>query len=195
MKNILEIISKSKIRQKIILLFNYNPGREFYIGEVAKIVKTSSGTAQRELEKLASVGFLKKQKKANLTYFKINEQNSLLNDIKNIIAKTIGLEYVLTKELSALKQINFAFLFGSYVKGDFQFDSDIDLYVVGDIDENELYKAVKKAETRIMRAVNYHMSSMEEFKENIKRSFFYKEILQNNLLLIGDKHEFRKFIK
>jgi len=191
----LNFITKSKIRQKILLLFLYHPERAYYINETAKIIKTSSGTAQRELEKLADSGFLKKEKNANLTYFRINPENPLLDDIKSITEKTIGLEQLLKDELGKLEQVKFAFLFGSYIKGDFKPDSDIDLYAIGDIDENEFYKTIKTVEAKIMREVNYHLSSLEEFRKNLEKSFFHKEILKNYQLLIGNENEFRKFIK
>lgn len=191
----LNFITKSKIRQKLLLLFLYHPERAYYIGEAAKIAETSSGTAQRELEKLAVSGFLKKEKKANLAYFRINTENPLLDDVKSIVAKTIGLEQVLKDELMKVRQIKFAFLFGSYVKGDFKPDSDIDLYAIGDIDENEFYKTIKKVEVKITREINYHLSSLEEFRKNLEKSFFHKEILKKYQLLIGDENEFRKFIK
>ena len=105
----LNFITKSKIKQKILLLFLYHPKKAYYISEVAKIAKTSSGTAQRELEKLANSGFLRKEKKANLAYFIINKENPLLDDVKSIVAKTIGLEQLLKDELTKLKQIKFAF--------------------------------------------------------------------------------------
>ncbi|HLA26173.1 MAG TPA: nucleotidyltransferase domain-containing protein [Patescibacteria group bacterium] len=191
----LNFITKSKIRQKILLLFLYHPERAYYINETAKIIKTSSGTAQRELEKLADSGFLKKEKNANLTYFRINPENPLLDDIKSITEKTIGLEQLLKDELGKLEQVKFAFLFGSYIKGDFKPDSDIDLYAIGDINENEFYKTIKTVEAKIMREVNYHLSSLEEFRKNLEKSFFHREILKNYQLLIGNENEFRKFIK
>jgi len=191
----LNFITKSKIRQKILLLFLYHPERAYYINETAKIIKTSSGTAQRELEKLADSGFLKKEKNANLTYFRINPENPLLDDIKSITEKTIGLEQLLKDELGKIEQVKFAFLFGSYIKGDFKPDSDIDLYAIGDINENEFYKTIKTVEVKIMREVNYHLSSLEEFRKNLEKSFFHKEILKNYQLLIGNENEFRKFIK
>jgi predicted nucleotidyltransferase len=191
----LDIITKSKIRQKILLMFVYNPSKEYYINEVAQLVKTSSGTAQRELEKLVLSGILRKEKKANLAYFKINSENPLYGDIKNIIEKTIGIENILKQELGSDKQIKFAFLFGSFVKGGFKQNSDLDLYIIGDIKEKKLYRAVEKAEKRIARDINYHISGEDEFKKNLKESFFHKEILKNYLLLIGEEDEFRKFIK
>ena len=191
----LNIITKSKIRQRLILLFSYNPEKEYYINEAARLAKTSAGTAQRELEKLAASGFLKKEKKANLAFFKADKENPLFYDIRNLVDKTIGIEYLLKQILAPQKRIKFAFLFGSYVKGGFNVNSDIDLFIIGKVQEKEIYRRLKTVEEKILKEINYHFSSAAEFKKNLKRSFFHKEILGHHLLLIGDKNEFGKFIK
>lgn len=190
----LNLITKSKIRQKILLLLVYNPGKEYYINELAKLIGISAGTAKRELEKLLASGLLIKTRRANSVYYGLNKENQLLPDIKNIIDKTIGIDYILKKEFDKISDIEFAFLFGSYVKGDFKAGSDIDLYVIGDISEKKLYDKIKTAENKIGREINYHLATTEEFKKNIKKSFFYQEILKNYLLVIGDEQKFRKFI-
>jgi len=189
----LNLITKSKIRKKIILLFVYNPDKEYYINEVAKIIGTSSGTTQRELEKLVFSGLLQKEKKANIAYFRIDKSNPILADLKKLIGKTIGLEYILKQELEKFSNIKFSFLFGSYVNGDFKNDSDIDLYVIGEINENDLYSVVKETEKIIKRNINYHFSSLAEFVQNLEKSYFHKEIIKNSLLLTGNQDEFRKF--
>ncbi len=191
----LDFITKSKIRRGLLLLFLYNPQREYYINQAAKLINTSSGTAQRELEKLAASGILRKEKRANLAFFKANEKNPLYHDVKSIIAKTIGIEYLLKKGLDENDKIKFAFLFGSYVKGDLKPDSDIDLFVIGAIKDSELHQLVTKVEEKIKREINYHFAGPEDFKKNLAKSFFHKEILSNYLLLVGDKNEFGKFIK
>jgi len=191
----LNLITKSEIRKKIILLFVYNPKDSFYINQIARLVETSAGNVQRELKKLEESGLLSKEKKGNSTYFKINANSPLFNDFKNIVDKTIGLKNILEETLKKTQGIDFAFLFGSYVKGDFGPDSDIDLYVIGDIREKELYQLLKKAEEKIYREINYHLSSRKEFQEKMKESFFHKEILKDFVLIIGNQNEFRKFIR
>lgn len=190
----LNLITKSKIRQKIILLFIYNPDKEYYINEIARLIGTSAGNVQRELKKLSESGFLTKNSKGNAVYFKIDRSNPLLPDIKSIVDKTIGLSHILEKELQKTGGINFAFLFGSYVKGDFNRDSDIDLYVIGGINDRELYRKIRKAEDKINREINYHLATQEEFKRNLKKYFFYKEIVAKHVLIIGNENEFREFI-
>lgn len=190
----MDLLGKSKIRQRIILLFAYNPNQAYYINEAARLVKTSAGTAQRELQRLAKDGFLKKERKSNLVYFKINIANPLLAEIRHIIDQTIGLRGILEKELKKERNIDFAFLFGSYAKGELKPDSDIDLYVIGGISEQELYKRIRKVEEKIHREINYHIAEPREFKKNLKKSFFHKEILTKYILIIGDESKFRKFI-
>ncbi len=191
----LNLITKSAIRKRIILLLIYNPEDSFYINQIARLVKTSPGNVQRELKKLEANGLLLKEKKGNSLYFKINTTNPIFNDFKNIVDKTIGVKIILEATLKQAKGIDFAFLFGSYVKGDFTSDSDIDLYIVGQINEKEAHRLIKKVEGKIYREINYHLATREEFQEKIKESFFHKEILKNFLLIIGDENEFRKFIK
>jgi len=191
----LNLITKSEIRKKIILLFIYNPGKSYYINEIARLIKTSAGNVQRELKKLEENGLLLKEKKGNLVYFEINIVNPLFKDFKNIVDKTIGLKNILEDILKKAKGIDFAFLFGSYAKDDFGPDSDIDLYVIGGISEKELYQLVKKAEEKIYREINFHLSSQKEFQDRMEKSFFHKEILKNFILIIGDQNEFKKFIR
>lgn len=192
----LDIITKSKIRQRIIILFIYNPNQSYYINEVARLVKTSAGNAQRELEKLIKDGFLVKIKKDKKhVYYILNKANPILPELKKIVDKTIGIEYLLQQEFKNNKNINFAFLFGSYVKDDFNFDSDIDLFVIGDIEDKELYDKVRKVEDKINRQIDYHLSTLKEFKENLSKNFFYKDIVKKCDLIIGNKDEFKRIIK
>lgn len=188
------LITKSKIRQKIILLLVYNPKKSYYLNEIARFVKVSSGTTQREIRRLEEAGLLIKEKRGNSVYFKINTTNPLFNDFKNIVDKTIGIENILKQMFQRVKNIDFVFLFGSYVKKDFNSDSDIDLYVIGNIEEKELHQFIKKAEEKTYREINYHFSVREDFQKKIKESFFHKEILKNFTLIIGNENEFRKFI-
>lgn len=65
----IDLLTNSKIRQRIILLFVYNQNKEFYLSEIAKIVRTSPGTAQRELNRLLRNDFIVFKKRANLNIY------------------------------------------------------------------------------------------------------------------------------
>jgi len=179
----------------MILLFIYNQNKEFYLSEIAKMVRTSVGTAQRELNRLLHNDLILFKKKANLNIYALNKHYSLLKEVESIVKKTVGIEIELKKELSGINKISFAFLFGSYVRGGFKSDSDIDLFVIGEVDEDKVFRAVQKVEEFIGREINYHITSKRDFFEKKEKNYFYKEIVGNFILLIGDEHEFRRLIK
>lgn len=191
----LELISKSKIRQRIILLFINNQEQEYYINEIARLVRTSSGTAQRELNKLLKNSLLVHERKGNLVLFKLNKSNPLLKEIETIVNKTIGIEGFLGEELKKIKEIEYAFIFGSYAKGDFNAKSDLDLYIIGNVENEKFHKIIDKSEKLLQREINPHISILKEFKLKMNKSFFIKEILEKYILLVGDKDEFREIIE
>ncbi len=185
----LEILGKSKIRKKIILLFVYNQGKEFYLSEIARRVKTSAGTAQRELNKLLAQDFIIFRKRGNLNIYRLNESFALLNEIESIVRKTFGIEVELGNELRTLKGVKFAFLFGSYAKGGFKSDSDIDLFIIGAPKEDDVFKAIRKVEDLAGREINYHLADEEEFADKSRENPFYREILDKPLMLVGKEDE------
>ncbi len=188
----LDILYKSKVRQNILKLFFANERRGFYLSEIAKIIKISIGTCRRELNKLVNFGILKTEKKANLVYYFLNKQNPLLKEIRGIFTKTIGIEGELKKVTASVKGIKYALIFGSYVKGDFRADSDIDLLIIGQINEDELIKKLKTVEKSIQREINYHLYSEDDFRHKFKKGSFLQNILKKYLIVSGNDYEFRK---
>ena len=190
----LDLISHSKIRRKIILLLIYNRDKTYYINEIARIVGTSSGTAQRELRRLSENDFVSISRKGNLVLYGINEANPLLKEIEGIIQKTIGIEEILKKAFKEIPGIEYAFIFGSYAKNLFQSQSDIDLYIIGTAEEEDFEEEINGAEKMIQKEINYHLSDLNEFVRKSKESHFHKEILQQIIMIKGDEDEFRKHI-
>jgi len=189
-----ELLTKSKIRKNIILLFVYNQRKEFYLSEIARMVNTSPGTAQRELNRLIAMDFVTFQKTANLNVYKLNLKHPLLGEIESIVQKTFGVEVELRAELLKIGQIRYAFLFGSYVKGGFKSDSDIDLFIIGDAENEQVFDAIQKVEEKIGREINYHVLSENEFKEKVRKNFFLQEIVKDFILLKGDESEFKRIV-
>lgn len=191
----LEILGKSKIRKKIILLFVYSQRKEFYLSEIARRVKTSAGTAQRELNKLLAQDFITFRKRGNLNIYRLNESFALLHEIESIVRKTFGIEVELRVELGKVRGVSFAFLFGSYVKGGIKSDSDIDLFIIGAPKEDDVFNAIRKVEDSVGREINYHLADEAEFSGKSKESSFYREILERPLMLVGKENELKKIIR
>lgn len=191
----IDLLGKSRIRQKVIVLFVYNPEMEYHLSAIARAVGTSAGTAQREVNRLIKSDFLLFKKKANLNIYRLNTRFTLIKEVRSIVRKTIGVEVDLKRELSQIDGISYAFLFGSYAKSGLKSDSDIDLYVIGDPDEESLFQAIQKIEARIGREINYHLAGDTEFFNKKKTNYFLKDISKNCLLIVGDKDEFQKRLR
>ena len=87
----LKTFFSSKTRVKIIRLFVNNPDEKYYLREVAKILKEPITPIRRELINLRKVGFLKVDNVANLTFYYLNKEFLLYEELKGMIEKTESL--------------------------------------------------------------------------------------------------------
>lgn len=192
--DIIRLLFKSKIRQKILAGFFADESRKFYINEMARLVNTSQGTCRRELNKLVEIGLLASSRTGNLQYYEINKKTPFYNEFRNIIQKTIGIEAILNGKLQGLKGITFAFIFGSYAKNEFKPESDIDIVIIGTISEVRLARIFRDVESETGREINYHIYSLQEFKNRLKTNSFIKNIIESYIIVAGDDGDFRTLL-
>lgn len=188
----LNFLTKSAIRRKILLLFVYNKEKEFFLSEIARQVKTSAGTAQRELNRLRAIDFITFKKKGNLSLYRLNPAFPLLEEIEAIIRKTAGIEVELKNALQRVGDISFAFIFGSYAEGGMRSGSDIDLFLIGRPDEDEIYRVVTEVEDTVNREIHYHIMSEGEFAQRATTGSFVRNAAAEPLMLVGKKDDLRK---
>lgn len=193
--DIVSILFKSKIRQRILVRFFADEDRRLYINQMARLVGTTQGTCRRELNKLVDMGLLTTSREGNLQFYLVNKKNPLYREFKTIIQKTIGIEALLKDALERVAGISFAFIFGSYAKKEFKPESDIDMAVVGDVKEELLMKILKNIEKTIGREVSYHLYTGKEFKEKVKANSFVRNIIKDYIMVTGDERKFRKLLK
>ncbi len=82
--------------------------------------------------------------------------------------KSFGVARILKEVLGDIEGIEEAFIYGSFAKGEVDAKSDIDLFVIGDIDYNALSKAARTAKDVLGREVNFDLFSEKEFFEKQK---------------------------
>ncbi len=193
--DIIGLLFKSKIRKKILARFFADESRKFYINEMARIVNTSQGTCRRELNNLTDAGLLASSRTGNLLYYEINKDSPFHDEFRSIIQKTIGIEAVIKGKLQGLKGVTYAFLFGSYVKKEFKPESDIDIVIIGTVNEDHLVKIFRDVERSTGREINYHTYSLIEFKNQLKTNSFIKNITRNYIIVAGDYGDFRALLE
>lgn len=187
----LDALISSKTKRAILKKFLSNPDEKYYVRQLAVILDSSVGTIHRELIKFEKSGILKSENVGNLRFFYINKRNPLFAELKQMVFKTEGVKGRMEIELERVKGIKAAFLYGSFAKEEERGDSDIDLFLVGDIDENELIPKISVLEGEFNREINYTVYTPEELKKEKKnKNSFILEVLKGaKTFLIGNKDD------
>lgn len=187
----------TKNKTELLKLFFTSPEKSFYMQEIGRILGRKAGVFQRTLNNMAAEGILESEYRANARYFRVNKRYPLYKELKNIVSKSAGVQENIQEALRGLKNIQLAFIYGSFAKDKAHAASDIDLIIVGKPDENALIAELDKLEHRLQREINYNLYSPEKFKSDIKgRNPFLLEVLNNKkMMLIGSQDGLREIYK
>jgi len=192
----LKTILGSKTRINILKLFIFNPKREYYVREIERLIKTSFDLVRRELIHLESIGLLKSRVSGKQKYYTLNTEHMLFPEFKSMILKTSGIGDIIKSAIKNRNDILIAFIYGSYAKNDENTESDIDLFVIGDISSTDLQVSVSEVESQTKREINPTVYSPKEFKEKYKAKnhFVLSVIKEPKIFLKGDEDGLRKLV-
>lgn len=188
MINFLEI-TKSELRRKLLAYFFTNPESNLYLREIATILKEDPGNLSKELLRLSKEGIFIATVRGNQKYFSLNKNYPLYQELESIISKTIGIEGALKKSLEKIAGIKVAFIYGSFAKGEQNGLSDIDLAIIGEINEEELIEEIAKIEKFLNREINYTLYSPADWARMKKMTDTFTANIFNEpkIMLIGGK--------
>lgn len=185
----LEDLFTSKTRTKLLLYLLFSKDK-LRLRELARKVKVPVSAVARELKNLQKLSLIQKEK----DYFSINDHCNLLPELRGLFLKTDALKFSFGGAFKK-KQIEFAFIFGSFANDNYTAESDIDLFVIGKITNEELFKLVKLLEKSIQREINPLVWSREELNRK-KASSFVKDIFKKKVIMVkGKEDELRKIVK
>jgi predicted nucleotidyltransferase len=181
----------TNIKLKILSLFRSDYLANFYIREMAELIKKNHVTI---------LPHLKSMEKDNILISRVAGKNKIYSlNLDNILAKN----YICMSELSEsvffqekifiIKKINEEIsklylsgsflLFGSYAKNSFKDDSDIDIFYLGRLKEAELIKikAIGKVYDKI---INIKTAEIKNFEAGLrKKDALIMEILKYHIVL------------
>lgn len=173
-----------KIRAKILSLFFLNEDSDYYIREVASIIDCSPRGAQNELVKLEAEGILKSEMRGNQRFFSVNLQNPSHQEMRSLILKKYGVPHLIGKALSDMSHVETAFIYGSFAKGEEDFSSDIDCFIItdGEIDYELLNSRISRLEEQFRRDINVDMMTVHEYRKRLTTADPYISTVED-----GDK--------
>lgn len=184
-------IFKSKTRKELFRLYFTNPEKEYYFRELERLLDIPVSMIHKELRRLEADGIFSSKKRGNLTYFYLNKEYPLFEELKSIVFKTIGIQALLKKILEKFKGTEAAFIYGSFAKNEGNASSDIDLFIIGNINEDKLVSALKKLEKTLKREINYSLYTRKDFTEKKRsKNSFIIDLLENpKIFLTGNEND------
>jgi predicted nucleotidyltransferase len=187
---ILGQILSSNVRAEVFRHLFGVEGQELHLRELERRSGFAIGTVRREVLKLLRLELIKERRDGNRVYFKANNEHPLYSDIRNIVLKTSGFLGVIGNVLQG-EEIAYAFIFGSIASGKQKFESDIDLFVVGDLGLRRLCKLLRSVSDQLGREINSTIMTKEEFSKRLRqKEHFVANIMESpKLMIIGKEDE------
>ena len=193
----LQKLFSSRVRVEILSAFLMNPERELYLREVARLTGEDYKNVSMELRNLREIGLVSSRNEGNLKYFSLNKEFVIYEELKSIFMKTKGAVGILREAVSTKRDIDYAFIYGSFATGEERAESDIDLMVIGGISLEEVLALIRGPEEKLSREINVSLYDLQEIRKRVKdRDPFIMEVLEGSkIMLIGDENELRRIIE
>lgn len=161
MSTILDSLITSRTRIKLLLRFFSNKNATAYLRSLACEFGESSNGVRLELNKLSKAGFLKSEEKGGKIMYRANEDHPLFPELNSVALKYLGLDKIVDDVVGKLGDLKLALVTGDYARG--RDSGIIDLVLVGKIDQAQLSKLVRKAESLIHRKIRTLVLDKREY--------------------------------
>jgi predicted nucleotidyltransferase len=182
---------RSRARQQLLVYYFTNPTARHHLRDLAARLAIDPSNLSKELGRLEREGLFRSEVSGRQKYFQLNREYLLFDEVRKIVAKTIGAAPVITQSLQRIEGIDEAYLYGSFASNQQDAASDIDVLVIGAPREEALAQAMRRLERQLGREVNYVVLTPKEFKSRRTRKDAFLENVWHNkrVPLIGADEE------
>lgn len=191
----LEKIFPSKTFADVLLYFVLHPQEETILARIVRGTDKALIQVQRVLKRLIASGLVKKSCRDKKTYYRANNSNFVFQDLKQLLLKTVIFSKPVDQELSVIKdKIVYGFIFGSTASGDDSSESDIDIFLIGNLQFEETSGFSLVLSQELGREVNIVLLTPSDFQRKLSQNnVFICNVIQNpKIWLFGDEQDFEK---
>jgi predicted nucleotidyltransferase len=168
------------------------PDHWWFMTELARHLAVTPSSLQRELESLVGAELLLRRQDGRRAYFKANADSPQFPELRGLIEKTAGIVPAMKAALVDFgNRIELALIYGSIARGEEHSSSDVDLMIVGTLQQIDLLPTLRKLEAGFRREVNVTLFSPDEFHRKLgNEDHFLDTVLKGKkILLKGTLHE------
>ena len=181
---------RSKARQRLLAFYFTNPAARLHLRDLAGRLSIDPSNLSKELGRLEGEGLFRSEVSGRQKYFQLNREYTLFDEVRSIVAKTIGAVPLLAQSLKEIKGIEEAYLYGSFAHNQQDAVSDIDLFVIGAPRGEAVAEAVRKLERQLGREVNYTVLTRKEFdSRRTRKDAFLENVWRNKRVPLIGPHE------
>lgn len=181
----------SEVRRQILRTFFARPEIVRHVRELARELHRSPTVVGEELNRLERTGILTSERIGRARRYRVDERSPIASEIRSLVQKTIGIEARVREAIADLPGVEQAFLYGSYARGDERPASDLDLFVIGSVDQEALSERLTDVERDLRRDVNvttYDRGELESLIRDADR--FVVGVLDGpRIVLLGPERE------
>lgn len=177
-------IFRSDVQLQVLGATYLEPERQFTIAELVERTGKPQPTVAREVERLADAGLVDSELQAGRRAVRAATTSPIFEDLKSLLTKTIGPKAVIEEQLSGIKGIEHAAIYGSWAA---RFHgapgpqpNDIDVLVIGTVDVTKVRAAADLATKALGKDVNVSVLTPKEWIE--ARTGFIRSVKDSPLV-------------
>jgi DNA-binding transcriptional ArsR family regulator len=151
---------RSPLLGELLAWLYLHPDQTYSLIDLAKRLGTSHSTLSREADRLAAVAMIREVRHGNMRLVQANADTPLARPLTELLTLTYGPAALLGEALAGIRGVDEAYVYGSWAAryhgeaGPIPYD--VDVLVVGEADEDDLFAAARAVEQRLGREVNVH---------------------------------------
>lgn len=166
---------RSKARRRLLVYYFTNPSARRHLRDLAQLLGVDPSNLSKELGRLEREGLFRSEVSGRQKYFQLNREYPLFNEVRRIVAKTLGAAPLLAQALGKIEGIEEAYLYGSFARDLQDAASDVDVLLIGSPDQKTLAEAVRKLEKQLGREINYTVLTRRELELRRRRKDAFLE--------------------
>src|SRR5260370_25623902 len=122
---------RSKARQRLLAYYFTNPTARLHLRDLAERLSLDPSNMSKELVRLEREGLFRSEVSGRQKYFQLNREYPLFDEVRSIVAKTIGAVPLIAQSLKKVEGIEGAYLYGSFARNQQDAANDIHFLLIG----------------------------------------------------------------
>lgn len=164
---------------RLVRYYAVNPEARPHVRALERATGLRPRSLHNELERMTSLGVLVREEDGARVRYRVDESHPAWPHLRQLARHLSRPADVLPFALAEIPGIDGAFIFGSHARGAARPDSDVDLMVIGDVDEADLLRHTLEAGVLLDREVNVVTVGRAELTARLAAGRrFFREVME-----------------